>query len=444
MKSRKISLPVIVSIAIALEGCSINPYRDVDIATYKYDTNKGKGCECSTSKVDAIKYARWVQGQYKDEISDKALFVNISNITLLQLGLATIGLGAAGVSGDEILITGLSASSLYGTASLLRSNPVDMAYVAGMKAIQCAVDAVEPITLMDFSVKLKEKNGTETTVTSGVIVNDIKEFEASRNELISLVRLHKAGDQVVSNAEDEGLIKKANELIKEIQILENRKNGINEKLINSVSKISIQVDQAIARNVPDVAGVLNILSGLGAIYSSFTTIPTTLSNNDESSTNNFTGFTKGKKLDDEAEIFFRKKLEKYNKSKSKLSVDVSVLQSKVDLIKGVEFAEELKGCGIDTNKLNTELKVEPEGPIVMTAGTASVQTFKIKGGIAPYGVQFLSEANHLSLTQVVPLGSVFTIESAKEVMEGNHSVLIVDSKGNIKTLDIKVSGAAMK
>ena len=145
------SLIALLALA-ATAGCSlVNPFvigpaaRQAAIAPGGRAQNEPK----ITSVDDAKRYAAWVKGEYRGALGDQAQLQSWLGIGLIPLSAAAMGIGAAGGPGSAVLALGLTGASAFGTSMWLTNKPRHLAYVAGIKAVTCAVDAVESLGEID-------------------------------------------------------------------------------------------------------------------------------------------------------------------------------------------------------------------------------------------------------------------------------------------------------
>ena len=423
---------------LAIAGCSmLQPYLDVDTASYTAPGMPGHSLTPRQDFADAVAYANWVQTRYREAVADSAAFANYSNLSLLQIGLATIGMGAAGVSGDEILIAGLGASSLYGSAALLRSNPRDLAYLTGFGAVQCAIDAVTPLdesTIGDFpgfeslvvndddsslsdQLRTLEEEWLEQREQNGWVDTRLNERQRT---LLNLGRV----------ALDEG-----RDAARQGRILYQDIKQSPATLTDAVSRITHQVDLAVVRTIPDTAAVALIISNLDSIYSQFTAVPESLMPVLEGD---------GTVAADDVRITSGKPdapptLESYLEAIAQVRESTHIVNNVIAAVQERRPLGRLRECGVDPDQIVKPLSLEPSDRLQLTAGKSARHVFQIKGGTESYGVNISGgSTDHLRVEQLTPLGSGFVVIAEQGITAGTHTVVVMDGGGHMTTLNIQV------
>ena len=138
MKSRATIPVLLICGGLALSGCSLlNPH-----VTWERPP-EGQ----SVTLQSAIDYANRAKVAYKEATGDQAMLTSGLGLGLIPLSAAALGLGITGANGDAITALGLTGAAGYSGATWLSSKPRQLVYIAGIKAMTCAVDAMIPLNL---------------------------------------------------------------------------------------------------------------------------------------------------------------------------------------------------------------------------------------------------------------------------------------------------------
>src|SRR5436190_10155780 len=134
-------------------------------------------------------YADKVKDEYREALGDQAKLLSWLGIGLIPLSAAAIGLGATGGPPSAVLATGLTGAAGFGVGTWLINKPRQAAYVAGIKAVSCAVDAVEPLgeiniaslhaslTTLETGIPALQRGIAVLTPLVGDLENDLKQVD---------------------------------------------------------------------------------------------------------------------------------------------------------------------------------------------------------------------------------------------------------------------------
>jgi hypothetical protein len=243
----------------------------------------------SVSLTDAFDYAAKVKDAYRSALRDQACLQSWLGIGLVPLTAAAIGLGATGSSANTVLSLGLAGTSALGIGTWLYNKPRQLAWVAGLKAVTCAEDAMEPLnfsssartdldtnldglrvglqtldqktakleTEADKAKALREAANTDKPEISSA-VRALQSLETSaRAELEELKALKTAAEAALTNGA---------ELKQTLTIAGGR-------LVVAVKKITDEVDSIVVDTQRDPQALTNIIAGLGSTYGTLTSVP---------------------------------------------------------------------------------------------------------------------------------------------------------------------------
>jgi len=145
--------------ALLLNAC-VSPYVALD---NQPPSNQGVKPQ---ALAEAIGAARAVEGKYRDKVVELGEGERALSNSLLSLGALIVGLGVAKVHPSTINGAVLGAGAVYTIGNFNTDKHRAQVYIAGMKALDCAVDAVTPLALGDGQA---ERLDTERQGTSAAI-----------------------------------------------------------------------------------------------------------------------------------------------------------------------------------------------------------------------------------------------------------------------------------
>ena len=153
---------IVMSNVMLLSGCALtDPY-----ARWTAPELTEVAQQTDISLPYAIAYAQNARDAYRDKLSDHAIFTNSVAPALITLGAVVLALAAYGANTDAILGVGLAGGTAYSLANWYSNDTQELVYLAGMKAMSCAVGAVLPL---NFSVAAKKSLKTDITSLSTAI-----------------------------------------------------------------------------------------------------------------------------------------------------------------------------------------------------------------------------------------------------------------------------------
>ena len=136
MKSRATIPVLMICCGLAVSGCSLlNPH----VIWERPDATE------VVTLQSAIKYANDAKDAYKTAIGEQAMLTSSLGLGLIPLSAAALGLGIANVDGNAITALGLTGAAAFSATTWVGSKPRQRVYIAGIKAMTCAVDAMIPL-----------------------------------------------------------------------------------------------------------------------------------------------------------------------------------------------------------------------------------------------------------------------------------------------------------
>lgn len=169
-----------IAAAVVLSGCA-SPYVALE-----------KRPELDASRPvtlpTAISDARNVQTQYRAKVVELGEAERALSNSLLGLGTLIVGLGVAEVHSSAIRGAVLGTGAVYTIGTANTDKRRAQIYIAGMKALDCAVDAVTPLVIND---ELKKQLNTEMAAVS-TAVDDLGPAVGKAEAWVAQARLNDA------------------------------------------------------------------------------------------------------------------------------------------------------------------------------------------------------------------------------------------------------------
>lgn len=447
-------------VLVATAGCSlVNPLVVGPKARSRaLDPASSAGRQPLITKLDdAKKYARWVKDEYRGALGDQAKLQSWLGIGLIPLSAAAIGIGASGGPANAVLATGLAGAAGFGAGMWLINKPHQLAYVAGIKAVTCAVDAVEPLGEIDES-RLDRDLGTLRTqiplleqaiaslapLTASLerdlaqaTAGDFPEHQRLLNDAKAQVAAAMSLLTSAKAAETSGL---------ELQY---QVSGAGARLANAIDRIADAVDGMIVETQRDPQALASIINGLGANYTMLTAVPEAV----KPPTTDTTGGDKliprsvgpppspalKAALDADRTQVEAALLALRNVS---ATVDAARRQvaAAVNHVDVTGVARKLDGCGVNARDIVTALTLDPAGPFPLGKGSST--GFVAKGGVSPYWATIHGPGTGVTVTPAGPASSAFVITSTGDAPSGTYVVTVIDGTGKAsKQADVVVGGA---
>lgn len=143
--ARPLAWVTFAGLVLVGSGCSLlNPY----VRASELDASP-----ITPSLVDAVAVAQAQRKAYYGAVSDRAKLRNGLPLVLVPLGAAAAYKGLVGDAGEStrklLLKEGLVGASLFGLGSHFTSTTREQTYLAGAKALSCAIYASSPYYLLN-------------------------------------------------------------------------------------------------------------------------------------------------------------------------------------------------------------------------------------------------------------------------------------------------------
>ena len=423
----------------ALGGCALtNPYIDFE----KDYQRSGVSTAGIVVLPDAVKYAQETKSAYRAALGDRAEFRNVLGIGLIGLTTAAMAIGINGGSSTAILGLGAASAGGYAIATWLDSRPTERAYIAGYNAINCAMDAVEPFRI----AKSDDKDWQQFETGLSAIDQNIQAVETKIGEIQGILSAHRFSAERVAAAQSD--VTAATTVVANAVTV--RRNGVSlrremrltgTRLVAAVDRITGEVDMAVLRSQPDLQALSSIISGLGAAYGQFTTVPESTK-----SAKDIGG--EGDGAEQSALKSTGTPLPSLEEKRIALRTAVATLSTSsrqvgdfVNAVAADKPVAALRRCGVDIETIAGDISVEPSGPVEFKVGARSADGRVIIGGRAPYRASLVGSVTGLSVTQPELFGPAFLVQAADGLAKGEYSVLIADGAGHRKFVPVRVTEA---
>ena len=435
--------PILLSAFLA--GCSVsNPYIDIPRPARSESETIALG--------SGIEYAQKVQAAYRRKLAEHAQIGTDGGAALMLLGSAVLGLAAFDAHIDSIIGTALAGGTGYALGNWYANEDHEHVYLSGMKAINCAIEAVLPLNV---SADARDLLKADLEKISGYLlelrgrVDEVQRviplvqatMQSADKETTTLI---KTAQMAVAQAI--AVVKHADEAATTGGILLYKVDGAGEHLITAVNRINVAVDQALQQSNPRLESLSNVISALSASTGFFApgvdfegTLGAALAPEKADG---------GVNKIQQANLIEKQSLTPTDKLKQELGMlrvqadFVSSLSQSLNMVvKGVSEArplESLKACDVDTDSLPTKLSLSKRN-VIFEASKAMEQTIIISGGKKPYVARFLkSPTPGLRLRNPMPSSYDLDIIASSGVTAGQYDVLVSDAAQNRVTFTVQV------
>jgi len=388
---------------------------------------------------DGIAYANRAQDKYKEAIGDQAKLTNILGLGLIPLSAAALGLGVTDGSGAVIAALGLAGGASYASGTWLSSRPRQLVYVAGIKAMTCAVDAMLPLA---FSPDARKAFKDDLSGLNSAIGTFLQQVARVRELLEKVKRDYPDEQDVIADTERDlhtadTLQDTARSAFTSGTQLHREIDRAGLMLMSAVDWIGAEVDRAITATLPDIQGLPGIVGGLAQTSAQFGKLPEVKKGGEQ-----MTGKTTTKEtLQLQAD---KPTVKQLNDEKDALKTQAIALGSPVRAVSAVVNAVSeakpsatLKQCGVE--EVATGLAVVPPAPVEFEKGKDATTRLVITGGKPPYVAELLEEpVEGLTVSQPVKFGSRVVIQITSKAALGQYTVLITDTASNTKTIGVTI------
>jgi len=221
-------------------------------------------------------------------------------------------------------------------------------------------------------------------------------------------------------------------------------DALGRRLAIAVDKIVDTVDGIIVETQRDPQALSAIISGLGATYKAFTTVPETLKvvppgppPAPQTATLGLTDQQK-RTLEEMKPIYaeLTDALKKLRDDVIELSRARRAVAVMVNTVGKDAPLKALESCGVKSGDIVTGLTIDPAGPFEVAK--SSTVGFVAKGGMSPYSATVKGPSDGVIVTQPAPFSPAFNVTASKEAQAGTYVVNVFDGSGQIKRVEIVV------
>lgn len=263
----KVRLGIVAGAALLSSGCALfNPYVYPKDANGRYKHPPMSKVEFAGGMNEAISYADIWRKTYVDAAAVHSTTRNVSAAVVLPLTATSLFYGITDHgSADRITRMALGGAMIYGGNEFLTSRPRQRLYLAGAKAMTCAIVQSRPYLVtgkwleefdrrrQTFTVALAGLEEARTRLTSKIVIAEGVAKTDALNSLISSSRRVEAAAKV--SAGD------AVQLQQKAGVLSMRIMQSGQELLGVVRAINDRVNEEMQKTEPDMQTLKGILSG---------------------------------------------------------------------------------------------------------------------------------------------------------------------------------------
>lgn len=393
-----------LSLICVLSACGISPRFAPDAAVAKaYDGDP--------SLERAIAVGRSMRDTYANQVEALLRWERGTGVGLIGGSAVAADLAMRSVGSSEIIGLGLAGAAAYTTNNWLNGKPQQLIYAQAAKAVQCALDTVQPLQ-QPYQRREELRMKTDRMVA---LVDEVEKYLGAGP--------YRTPKEIAANAAVEQARKMAPVAREALKAL----NEAPGALRSSLSAIQLQVTNAYITNAPSMEALVDSLGkALPALGSRITGVPSTAAT---------------AVADDGIKTAAR--FEQPAKELTDMLDDVADIVSQVS---AAGSSERFKGCQIDLKQVGLEMQLTPGTELLLAAGgSASVV---VSGGVLPYRADWIGTrppATNVDLKIETGQG-VVTVEAKAATKPSSYQLLIADSaKGRqVVNVTIKAGGDTTK
>ena len=424
----------VVSLSWVISGCTVNP-----VVSWTPPARTGQP---ATNLDYADSYAQTVQDAYKKEIGRQAgMSLNLST-GLVTLGALTLAIASGSASKDAVASLALIGGTGYALGGMTLSKQRLLILMAGQEAVACARRAVIPMRMTDT-----ERIAIEKSLDALDVATPTLDATAARLR-IAFAEYRKAGQSDTSSSANRALSNLSAVTTLSAAITGASSNGrvlvtqarqAGDRLIAAVDKIDAAVVRASVENLPDLASVVKIVSGLAGFASQIAPgasvdkfFAAGIAKQDPTLKSDSVGAKSPAAALDDASLALENAM-------LAAQTELRIVQSYLSAYQaGPAVLDALKDCGVTDVYFPLKASVEK---LVFATGADATKSFVLAGGVKPYVVEMSSSAiAGLTLKGPAPFESRVQLSLSKEVTKPQSaSVLVMDSSNPMKTLELPIT-----
>lgn len=425
------SLPALLAAGVlSLSGCAVSPLVD-----WQRPTTTSSPVELE----HAQRYADAARAAYQEK---RRLHVEATtglNSTLLGLGALGVALAVANTHRDPLLGTAFIGGTAYAFGQQNLNVQHRLVYEAGIDAIGCAKEAVQPLAM---SKPDRDKLEEATSQLEQAVLKTSKARAAVSAQLAARAVAGTGGDlsgaATTAVAAAGTAISTANTSVTSGRLAIRRANEAGDSLVSAVERIDAAVNKAITATLPDPSSVFKVIAGLpgfagGIVPGSDAALKAALAKSSaalapQAGTLNLAA------TDDDQKLV--KSLMALDTATDELQLALAKVNGRLPTETALAGLQALKTCNL--GDVSFSLKALPEAPSI-TAGSAGKIRFTISGGTPPYLVDLqTSPITGVSVVQPAPFDTSVFFEITPDAVAGTVSVLVMDASKPTKSMVVPV------
>lgn len=424
--------------ATSLSGCAISP-----LVSWPRPEQKTSPLPL----VDAQRYAEEARKAYR-EARDRHVHATTGLTSgLLGLGVLGTGFAVAKAHRDALLGTAFFGASAYAFGQQNLNVQHRLVYEAGIEAIGCAKDAVQPLAM-----SIGDRAALEAAMTGldGALVK----ASSARARASAALSAWKATDPVNDDLETSAgaAIAASNTstvvgfaIVTSGRLLIRRADDAGDTLVSAVERIDDAVNKAVTATLPDPSSVFKVIAGLPGFAAGI--VPGSDAAISAAITKSSAGLTPGVEiqagnLGSRGAVNFNQGMALYRaiaaleEATDGLRLALANVNGRLPTEESLKGLQSVKDCGL--GDVSFAVKVVPAAPSI-TAGADRKTSFTISGGTPPYHVELqVTPVKGVNLISPKPFDKTVFFEITKDAVAGTVTVIVMDASKPSKTLVLSV------
>jgi hypothetical protein len=376
------------------------------------DPSISKAYEDTPNLPNAVNLAQSLKAQYEAKVETHIYWERVAGLTLIGAAAIATDLAIRSVGSSAIIGLGVGAGAIYAGSNWLNSKPQLFIYAAGASALQCAMDAVQPLRL--------------AYVRRDDLERLIKKIEVSRMNLEAQLMAFTDSERPVEVLRARAAVQKEKNVVPVAREALGVLDGSAGELRSSVSSIQTQVTNAVAANSPSLQALVESLGkslpsmGARIVGVSLPSVP------DKGGATKSAG-TQGQLV----------------KPTVDLENDIVEVEAIIATVRAKPAEEKLKNCNVDLRQAGLAMKVLASGDIIVQAG-GTPTLFSVSGGVLPYRQPVWTgqqpPSDQVTVKIETGLGLV-SIEAKKDAPAGGYVLDLFDSAQGRASVAVVIKGA---
>ncbi|MCV2362613.1 hypothetical protein LNV23_04010 [Paucibacter sp. DJ1R-11] len=427
-----------VAIAFGLTGCAVNP-----LVSWQRPEAKAS----PVPLVDAQRYADEARKAYRDARDKHVQAVTGLNSGLLSLGVLGTGLAVAKSHKDALLGTAFLGATAYAFGQQNLNVQHRLVYEAGIDAIGCAKDAIQPLAMsisdrqgLEIAMPVLDAALAKASSARAVATVALATWRRTDPEDSELEKSAKAAITASGQAIDAGTasVTSGRQLIR-------RSDGAGDALISAVERIDGAVNKAVTATLPDPSSVFKVISGLpgfaaGIVPGSDAAFTAALAKSSASFKPE--AAPQSGNLNTKGVVNANEGYALYNAVAGLIAATDAVKLALAQVNGRLPTEETLRGlqsakeCGL--GDVSFALSVVPSAPTI-TAGANRKTPFVVSGGTPPYTVQLqVTPVKGVNLITPAPFDRTVVFDITTEAVAGTVPVVVMDASRPTKSMVVSV------